>query len=160
MSFTTIFVIFPGSDLMGAGMRHVYWAKSQSQHLLPTALTLPPSASRTADWHLGVAILACAVIFVVDVAIPGVVVGLLYCLVVLGLARARRIGWLAAVCALGTLFHAVAGIYELPAAELPVVIANRSLAILVLWVVGGWIAFNLAGLGARVPAYWRAVTGD
>jgi hypothetical protein len=141
-------------------MRHVYWAKSQSQHLLPTALTMPPSTPRPADWRLGAAVLACAVIFAIDVAIPGVVVGLLYCLVLVGLARARRIGWLAVVCGLGTLLHAVAGIYDLPAAELPVIIANRSLAILVLWVVGGWIAFNLAGLGARAPIYWRAVTGD
>jgi len=141
-------------------MRHVYWAKSQNQHLLPTALTMAPPPPRPADWRLGVAVLACAVIFVVDVAIPGVVVGLLYCLVVVGLARARRIGWLAVVCALGTLLHAVAGIYDLPAAELPVIIANRSLAILVLWGIGGWIAFNLAALGARAPAYWRAVTGD
>ena len=139
-------------------MRHVYWAKTQSQHLLPTAVTMPPP--RPADWRLGAAILACGAIFAIDVAIPGVVVGLLYCLVVVGLAPARRAWWLAVVCALGTLFHAVAGVYDLPAAELPVVIANRSLAILVLWVVGGWIAFNLAALGVRVPAYWRTVTGD
>ena len=138
-------------------MHHAYWAKSQSQTLLPTALEAPAAPRR---WRLGAAIASCAVIFLIDLALPGVVVGLLYSLVVVGLSRAGHGSWLAAVCALGTLLHAVAGIFDLPASELSVVIANRSLAILVLWGVGGWVAFNLARFGSRSPASLRAVTTD
>jgi hypothetical protein len=130
-------------------MHHAYWAKSQSQILLPPRLDAPSPAPRPAGWRLAAAIASCTVIFVVDVALPGIVVGLLYSLVLVGLARAARPGWLAAVCALGTLFHAVAGIFDLPAVALSVAVANRGLAILVLWAVGGWIAFNLAALGSR-----------
>ena len=136
-------------------MRHAYWARSQSQHLLPTVpLTAPP---RRTGWQLAAALLACGAVFLVDVALPGIVVGLLYSLILVVLARAGRPWWLAVVCALGTLLHAIAGIFDLPVAELPVVLANRGLAILVLWAVGCWIAVNLARSGSRPPAPWRAV---
>ena len=54
----------------------------------------------------------------------------------------------------------MAGIFDLPVTDLSVVIANRSLAILVLWAVGGWLAFNLAAIGSRGSASLRAVTTD
>jgi hypothetical protein len=138
-------------------MHHAYWAKSQNQTLLPTSLAAP-AAPR--PWRLGAAIASCAVIFLVDLALPGVIVGLLYSLVVVGLSRAGQAWWLAAVCALGTLLHGVAGIFDLPVTDLSVVIANRSLAILVLWAVGGWLAFNLAAIGSRASTSLRAVTTD
>ena len=138
-------------------MHHAYWAKSQNQTLLPTSLA---ASVAPRSWRLGAAVASCAVIFLVDLALPGVIVGLLYSLVVVGLSRAGQAWWLAAVCALGTLLHAVAGIFDLPVTDLSVVIANRSLAILVLWGVGGWIAVNLAALRSRTPPAVRAVTVD
>src|SRR5271170_3257796 len=117
----TIFVIFHTPARRDARMHHAYWAKSQSQTLLPTMLAAPPRASR---WRLGAAVAGCLAIFLVDLALPGVVVGLLYSLVVLGLSSAGRGQWLALVCALGTLLHTVAGVFDLPAAELSVVVAN------------------------------------
>jgi len=141
-------------------MHRVYWAKSQSQPLLPTTLMTAVPSPRAGDWRLGAAVLTCGVIFLIDVAIPGVIVGLLYSLVIVGLARAGRAWWLAAVCALGTLLHGVAGYFDQPAAELAVIVANRGLAVLVLWGIGGWIAFNLAASGQRASAGWRAARVD
>src|SRR5271155_2956669 len=100
----TILVISHTPAGRDARMHHAYWAKSQSQTLLPTALEAPAAPRR---WRLGAAIASCAVIFLIDLALPGVVVGLLYSLVVVGLSRAGHGSWLAAVCALGTLLHAV-----------------------------------------------------
>jgi hypothetical protein len=141
-------------------MHDPYWAKSQSQTLLPTMLEASAPAPRPTGWRLVGAIATCVAIFLVDLALPGIVVGLLYSLVVVALSRTGRPSWLAVVCTLGTLLHAVAGIFDLPAADLSVVIANRSLAILVLWGIGGWIAFNLAALGSRPSVPWRAVGAD
>jgi hypothetical protein len=136
----------------------VYWAKSENQILLPTQ---PPIPLRRADWPcLAGAVVACSVIFVIDLVTPGIVFGLLYNLAVVGVGRAGHAWWPVLICGLGTLFHAVAGLYDLPIESLSLVLANRALAIAVLWAFGGWLAVNLARLASRPAGTWRAVTLD
>jgi hypothetical protein len=143
-------------------MHQPYWAKSQSQHLLPTAIEQLPAAApaRRAPWRLAAALGACGAIFAIDLALPGIVVGLLYCLVLVAVARARQIPWLVVVCGLGTVLHIVAGFFDQPAAGFPIVLANRGLAVLMLWAIGGWIGFNIAAVRSGKRADWRSVPVD
>lgn len=131
---------------------HLIWSKSQEQILLPAGPSRKPRRTT-----MMAALLSCIAIFLVDLLIPGVVVGFLYNLVVVGLGRVGHVGWLIALCLLSTIFHAVAGVYDLAAAELGVVLANRGLAIVVLWGIGATVALRLDLFAARKPRAWVAV---
>lgn len=135
-------------------MRDSYWAPTKNQVLL--ALVSEPPAQT--GWQAAGALLSCALIFAVDVLSPGIVVGLLYSLVLVGVSRLGHTLWLVIICALGTLLHVVAGFLELAEDELHEILGNRGLAIIVLWVIGGWIAYNVTALRARKPISRTSVT--
>lgn len=128
---------------------HLIWSKSQEQILLPTEPPRKPQPTTVVA-----ALLSCIVIFLIDLLIPGVVVGFLYNLVVVGLGRVGHLGWLVAMCLLGTILHAVAGAYDLAAAELGIVLANRGLAIVVLWGIGAVVALRVDIFASRKPRVW------
>jgi hypothetical protein len=80
--------------------------------------------------------------------------------VLVAVARARRIPWLVVVCGLGTVLHIIAGFFDQPVAGLHIILANRGLAVLMLWAIGGWIGFNIAALRSAKRAGWHAVPVD
>ena len=142
-------------------MRDPHWMKVTNQVLLPAA---PIEVAEPADprrrWRAIGVLLSCAVIFAADVVIPGVVVGLLYGVAVLGVARLGHAMWPLAVCVLGTVLHAVAGLFDAMAVDPAVVAANRALAIVALWAVGGVVAYNIAKRDRAKRAAWTAVSID
>ena len=142
-------------------MRDAHWVRPTNQVLLPEVLV---AASEPADprrrWRAIGLLMACAVIFALDVVIPGVVVGLLYGVAVIGAARLGSALWPLAVCTLGTVFHVIAGVFDTASIDPGISAANRGLAILGLWVVGGLLAYNMAKRGAPKRAAWSAVSID
>ncbi len=141
-------------------MRDPYWATPKSQVLLPTTPESALLPDNRTGWHGMTALASCGLIFAIDVIVPGVLVGLLYSVVVVGVVRSGHVIWPALVCALGTVFHAIAGFYDLKVIDLGSSIANRGLAILALWSVGGWIAYQMATRQARQSGAWTPVTID
>ena|SRR5579872_2966499 len=142
-------------------MRDAHWVKPINQVLLPGALIDGPEpADPRRGWRAVGVLLSCAVIFAIDVVIPGVVVGLLYGITVIAAARLGSALWPILVCALGTIFHVIAGVFDTAAIDASVSAANRGLAILVLWAVGGLLAYNMVKRGAPKRAVWTAVSID
>jgi hypothetical protein len=137
-------------------MHDAYWAKTKTDVLLPTRLGLPAAPPARGGWRAAVATLSCVAIFLADVVIPGVLVGLLYGVAVLGVARVGHAVWPLAICALGTVFHAIAGVFDLVAVDPGTTFANRLLAILALWAIGGYIAWNISRRRFRSTG-WTAI---
>jgi hypothetical protein len=127
--------------------------------MLPTRLGALAPAPAHGGWRAAVALLSCVAIFLADVVIPGVLVGLLYGVAVLGVARVGHVMWPLVVCALGTVFHAVAGVFDLVAVDFGTSLANRVLAILALWAIGGYIAWNISRRRFKSTG-WTAVPID
>jgi hypothetical protein len=137
-------------------MREIYQAPPRTEVLLPTHLVSTATvAPARGGWREAIALLSCVAIFVVDVVVPGVLVGLLYGVAVLGVARVGNAVWPLAVCVLGTVFHAVAGVFDLAAVDLETSLANRLLATLALWAIGGYIAWNIGRLRLKSSGWTR-----
>jgi hypothetical protein len=135
--------------------------KTTNQVLLPvTPVGAPEPADPRRRWGAVGVLLSCAVIFAVDIVIPGVVVGLLYGIAVIGAARLGSALWPLVVCGLGTIFHVIAGVFDTAAVDVSISAANRALAILVLWAVGGLLAYNMAKRGAPKRSAWTAISID
>jgi len=127
-------------------MRDAHWVRPTNQVLLPEVLV---AASEPADprrrWRAIGLLMSCAVIFGVAV---------------IGAARLGSALWPLAVCTLGTVFHVIAGVFDTASIDPGISAANRGLAILGLWVVGGLLAYNMAKRGAPKRAAWSAVSID
>jgi hypothetical protein len=144
-------------------MRDAHWTKAKDQVLLPTMLAAG-SGARRRGWGKALALASCGLIFLADVLTPAsVIVGLLYSLVVVGAARVGHTLWLIVMCTVGTLFHAAATIIDLAEEEMDEVgeiLANRGLAVLVLWSLAALISYNAGALRARKSTSWTSVTID
>jgi len=142
-------------------MHDAHWMKNSNQVLLPaTSVGALASGAARRNWRAIAALLSCAAIFVIDMVVPGVVVGLLYGVVVLAVARLGGAAWPLAVCALGTVLHAVAGLFDVAAVDPGIAAANRVLAILALWAVGGAVAYHIATRASSTRAGWTAISID